>query len=471
MKNKFKFQFNAVLITAVTVAVVILLNAVVSTISSKMPLTVDLTRDKVYEFSNYTKEIMKALDKEVQAYALYPENAEGNVYTSYAQEYLAKYERLNKNFKVTFVDPYTNPSFTKKYEDMGKTVSVGSIILECENNVEIVPIDQMYYTSQYSGETSIDMEKKITAALVNVCGKSEKSKIYFTQGHDEYEEGQLVKVLEDEGFECEDLNIAINGIPEDASLIVMMSPSKDITPEEQDAIDKYLDNGGKALIVSEPGKTAQPRLDEYLLEWGLKINGDYVIEGDGNHAFQFQNGLPVPAPIMEEHQITQSLNKQKLVFMAPSSTSVTITEENVRRATVLPLLGTTKNSWGKINLAANVITFEDGDNIGPFSLAAISEMTDGSGGKVMAFGSVQALEISGILTESGYANGDFILNSVNYLTEKKGSSMDIRAKVISASKLTMSQTQVAGVWILVQYIIPILIVAAGIIVWLKRRYK
>ena len=412
MKNNIKYRINAVIITAITIVAVILLNAVISTVSSKLPMKIDLTRDKVYEFSDYTKEVISNLDKEISVYALYPSNTTGNEYITYAEEYLKKYEALSKNFKVIFVDPYNNPGFTKKYEEQGETISSGSVILECGENVEIVAMEDMYSSNQYTGETSIDMEKKITSAVVNVTGNGEQVKVYFTEGHNEHQPIQLSKTLEGSGYVCEFVNIAMKDIPEDASLLILMSPEKDFTPEERDSLDKYLDDGGKVIVVSEPGKPVLPRLDGYISEWGIEISGDYVIEGDSNHAFQFQNGLTIPSPVMNEHKINESLIRQKLIYMAPTVSSLKVREKNIRNTSITKLLTTTKKSYGKTNLSAEVLDKEEGDNDGPLTVAALSEMNDGSNGKLMVLGSVQAVELAGIMTESSYANSDFILNTV-----------------------------------------------------------
>lgn len=470
MKNNIKLSINAVVITAIVVAAVILLNTIFSVISSKLPMKIDLTKDKVYEFSDYTKEVMKSVDEEILVYALYPSNSNGNEYVTYAEEYLKKYENLNKNFKVTYIDPYENPGFAKKYEQQGQTINAGSIIFECGERVKIVDMEQMYSVNSFSGETQIDMEKKITAAVMDVVGKRNSTKVYFTEGQDEYNSVQLASALMEDGFECETVNIALSGIPEDADIIMMMSPSKDLSQEARDSLDKYLDNGGRAVFVFEPGKSKQPRLDEYLAEWGIAMNYDYVIESDSDYAFQFQSGLAIPAPKLAEHKITEKLIEQKLVFMAPAASSMTLNTNNINYAAITPLLTTSEKSWGKIDFTSNVATKEEGDTQGPLTVAALAERQGSDTGKIMVVGSLQALELDSILNETSYANGDFMLNAVGYLTETE-TSMDIRAKVISASRLTMSQAQVSAVWIVLQYMIPLAVLALGLFVWFKRRYK
>ena len=470
MRKNTKFGINALIITLVTVAAVILVNAVISTIAGKVPMKFDLTQDKIYEFSEHTKEIMSEIDKEINVYALYPANTNANEYITYAEEYLAKYEALNKNFKVTYIDPYSNPNFAKKYETQGETISAGSIILECGDNFRVVTMNQMYTTNSYTGATSIDMEKKITSAVMHVTGQEGTTKVYFVEGHDEYASTELALALAESGYKYDSINIGAKGIPEDAAMLIMLAPSKDLTAEERDALDTYLDNGGKALFAFEPGMPPLERLSSYLAEWGIVPRNDFIVENDPDHAFRIQTGMTIPAPSFVEHDITENLISQKLVYMTPSAGSLELDKNNIRRAELTPLMTTSEDSWGKVNLTSGTLDKEDGDNEGPLTVAALSEMPDENRSSIMVIGSLTAIELSGILQESSYANGDFILNAIGYITETDN-SMDIRAKVISASSLTMSQSQVVITWVLLQYILPIIVIVIGLIVWLKRRYK
>lgn len=467
MKNSTKFGLNAVIFTAITVAAVILLNAILSVVSSKIPMKIDLTREKVYALSENTKEIMKKVDKEINVYALYPANTGSNEYITYAEEYLSRYSALNKNFKVTFIDPDKNPGFAKKYEEQGQQISTGSIILECGDKVKTVAFSQMYSTNDYTGSTSIDLEKKLTAAVANVSGLSGDAKIYFTEGHNEDDAAGLVSALEDDGYAHETVNIAVSGIPDDATAIVIAAPTIDLSAEERDALDKYLDNGGKAVVIAQTGVEGLDRLYEYLAEWGTVPRGDFVVETDTNRFVNLYN-MPTPLPELEEHDITKNLISQKLVYIAPMAQSIELNEDNTRNAKITSLLSTTDKSYGKTDLGFTSYEKEDGDVEGPLTLAALAE--DGNGGKVFVIGSLTAATTGSIIGEQSYANGDFIMNTFGYLTESN-SSMNIRAKEISASKLNINQTQYVLTYIIIQYILPLIIIVAGLTVWLKRRYK
>jgi ABC-type uncharacterized transport system involved in gliding motility auxiliary subunit len=100
-------------------------------------------------------------------------------------------------------------------------------------------------------------------------------------------------------------------------------------------------------------------------------------------------------------------------------------------------------------------------------MSAISEKKeDGTSSAVFVIGSELATEN----TEGAFLNSDFILNAVNYISGID-SAVAIRAKKVSPEKMTMTQKQVNIAAFLLQWILPAVILLAGLVVWLRRRYK
>lgn len=468
-KIKLKMGLTAAVITAVVLACVIVFNSIVAIIADKHPLKIDLTRDRVYEFSQQTKDVMKNLDDSITAYALIPEGTQGE-YIDYIKEYLDKYRVLNENFKVEYIDPYENPSFMNGYSDGETQAQVGSVIVECGKKYEIINFNQIYTQNSFTGAVQIDMEKKVTNAVMTVTGQLSGASVYFTTGHSEYDAQNLKGALSDEGYKCADINISMEAIPDDAAMIFSSVPMADFTAEERDALDKYIDKGGKFVLITSPGMQPMERLDAYLEEWGMKLNYDYVIELDPNSALASGTGMPIPAAKMNEHAITQNILSSKSPLVMPDSMSLQVVK-SANSAVVSKLLETTEKSYGKKNIASTTIEKEEGDYEGPLCLAAVSEkIKDDVKSSVTVIGSLSATEIKGVLTEKAYLNGDFLLNTVSYLCNTQ-SSGSIRAKEISAQTMTMTQNQVV-IWALVlQYVLPLVIVLIGLVVWLRRRYK
>lgn len=450
-------------LTAAVVVGILLLNGIFSVITSKVPMKADLTHDKVYSFSEQTKEVMDNLNEPIDVYALYPDTLEGDLITA-IKEYLSQYESMNSNFRVTYKDPYEDPSFVRQY---GSDAGVGTVIIQKGDKFRTLPLNDLYIQDSETGQVSVDLEQQITNAVMYVNSDSSDIKVYFTTGHNEFLEGQLQNELSSSGYTVDTVNIALNGIPEDANLLIIEAPENDFTQEERDMLDSYLQNGGKAAFIFMAGTPVGERLGSYLSEWGITPHNDYVIENDADRAYRSQTGIPAPAPEMAEHEITQALLEKDNAFIAPVSCSFGIEQNNAQYAQVTSLLNTSENSFGTLNFSSTSTTKQDGDYEGPLSIAAYAEKMDS--GSIFVLGSLQSVEWSGILSDSSYSNGDFILNVFSYMTDK-GEVLNIRPKVISPENLTMTENQVQTATILLQYVLPLLILAVGLIVWLRRRY-
>lgn len=462
-----KLRINNLIVTATVIAGVILVNAIISAIAMKLPLKIDLTRNRVYEYSEQTKEVLDSLESDIQIYALYPETVD-NSYVNTVREYLDRYKKMNDKIKVVYKDPYEEPAFVRQY---GDDVTVGSLVVTNGDRVRIVPFDKLYRQSQFTGTTLIDAEKQLTSAIRYVGGKGNAAKVYFVKGHNEYAgaDSALAAELENEGYTVDEITISKDGIPEDANLIVFLAPSVDISAQERDAMDAYLLDGGKAAFVLSPGTPSLERLNTYIAEWGISVNNDFVVENDSSRAFRSQTGVPVPAPEMHKHATTEKLLDSDIAFISPNSCGFTLNKNNTQNANVTSLLKTSEDSWGITDLETLSADKQDGAIAGPITVSAIAEKSSAGSGKVFVLGSLQAAESPGILTDSSYCNGDFILNVCSYLTEK-GDALNIRAKIISSSTLTMTEQQIKIISVIIQYIIPIAVLLAGMAIWLRRRH-
>lgn len=467
-KIKLKMGLTSAVITVVVLVCVLFLNSIVGLVGDRIPLTIDLTRDKVYEFSAQTKEIMKNLDEEVYAYVLLPEGADGE-YIDYIKMYLDKYKMLSKKFKVEYIDPYDNPAFMNNYNDGENQADIGSVIIECDENFKVVTFDQIYSQSSFTNAVQIDMERKVTNAVMSVTGALGNANIYFINGHGEYQVQNLFSLFKDEGYPCQEVNLSVNGVPEDATILFSVAPMADFTEEERDALDAFLDKGGKFVLVASPGMQPMERLDAYLGEWGLALNYDYVIENDENSSLASGSDVPIPVARIEEHTITQKILDAKSPLALPDTMSVSVSNPK-NNASVTKLLMSSEKAFGKKNLNDIELVKKEGDLEGPLCMGAISEKMGSDSAAVMVIGSLSAVEIGQLVTESAFLNGDFMLNTISYLAGSTESG-SIRAKQISPEIMTMTQNQVVVSMLVLQYVLPVIIIIIGLVVWLRRRNK
>jgi len=455
MQKRFKYGVNATIVTVCVIVGVILVNMIFGVLSDKMSLKIDLTQDRIYELSDQTKDIMKNLSQPVDIVAFYPDT-EAEVILQ-VKEYLSRYQALSSNVHVQYVDPLANPEVANQYKGKGDTVDAGSIVVKNGDVYKVISLNSMYT------EQNINVERNITSAIMYVTGSLGEAKIYFTQGHNEFENTPLESVLRKENYTVEKVNLTLGDVPQDAQVVVISALQSDFTGDEIEKIDKYLQRGGNLMVTYMPFTTDTPRLDAYVAEWGIKINNDYVIEGDKNKSYTDSSRI-IAAPDMQQSPITEKLIGSGKVFLAPSSRSMDLNAQNAQNAVVTSLLKTTANSWGKINKDAASPDKEAGDTEGPFTLASIASRIEGTKANVMVFGSVEAL----LYVDTTYANEDFVLNTVAYLTDKQD-NLAIRPKAISMAEMAMTESQKSGVTIVI-FALPLLIIALGLFIWIRRRH-
>lgn len=463
-KGRLKYKVNGTFLMAAVLVGAVLVNLILGAIDTKIPLELDLTKENIYEFSQQTEDVMKALDKDITIYAIY---SDGNMPTT-VEKYLDRYKALSSHVSVTTIDPYTEPTKIQPFEAKGETVSNGSLIVECGDKYKIISSDQMTATDMLQQQNLV-LESKITNAVYYVTGSGELQTIYFTQGHGETEKGQLQSALENEDYLTATLNLSVSDVPEDADAVVVMAPQLDFTEEERDRLDAYMEKGGNAAFFFTPGGEKLQRLSAYLAEWGIEPNFDYVVEENQSKNLMTRLGAS-PVPELQEHDITTNLITQKLTYVAFQSMSLTVNTVNPQYSQNTSLLLTSDDSYGKANVQSDTSAYEEGDYTGPLTLAAIGEKEhdDGSVSRLYVSGSAWAVEYPSIMSEATYANGDLTLNTFSWMTEKP-SGLSIRPKVLSTDTMKMTQTQ-GTVTVVIVLVIPIALLIFGIVVWFRRRY-
>lgn len=468
MKNKLKL--NSVIATAAVIICIVILNLIVNTIAVKKPLKIDITKDRIYSFSEQTEKLVKDLDKNVDIYAMYTDTMKSE-YDNYVREYLKKYEVLSDKIKVTYVDIYIEPGAVKRFETDGEKLTERSIVVACGEKFRVLHFGDIYMQDQYDYSIYIDMESRITAAVAEVTAAKDVN-VYFTKGHGESECSELRRKFEEAGYICDEVQLSIGKVPEDASMLVIAEVTKDFADAEIETLDKFADRGGQIMLLVSPGYVIPETFAQYLDDWGITLNDDYIVENDPEKLFITAAGTTIPAAVMQESPITSSLIERKMSLLTPGARSITLREQNAYYAQHTPLLTTTNDSWARINYTdTTTAENESKDKSGPLTTAVIAQKDFGNGeyARLFVFGSLAAVETEGILYQSSYANSDFIMNAAAYMTVES-EPLGIRPRQVSASALTMTQKQINTVTIIL-YLLPLCIFAAGIVVWLRRRYK
>jgi ABC-type uncharacterized transport system involved in gliding motility auxiliary subunit len=471
--RKFKYGGYATIIVAVVLAILVVINLFVDVI----PLELDLSKERLYSLSEQTLKVLDELEEDVEIFTLAKTGTENPL----VDEILKKYARRTDRVTLTNIDPFRNPGFAKKYEDEeGRSPSEGSaIVVSGEKFKAISPYDMYNYrqadpNNPFSQEaSSVKIEQVITGAILNVTS-AKNPIVYLLQGHKEWPiPFRIREQMENENYTIQDLNLlTLEGVPEDADSLLIISPKIDITADEEVKIREYLfENQGTALFLLDLPFKNFPNLLKLLASYGLTVNPFLVVERDANrHVPELQTAL---VPELVSHDITDSIRDNDMPMLFPVSMALGQTEVKKRRLEIEPLIVTSEKAYGKIDLQSKELDQTLDDPNGPFDLAvAVTDEGEREGQETRAVvsGSAWFLYPDRILP---YAiqpgNIDFFLNSLSWLQGKE-ELISIRAKSLLVMSLSMNQVQFYIFAGLTMILIPFGILAAGLVIWLRRRH-
>jgi ABC-type uncharacterized transport system involved in gliding motility auxiliary subunit len=431
--------------------------------AKKKDIAWDVTKNKLHTLSPDTQKTLENLKSEVTVLAFF---SAGDQNMDVASELLNKYTRLTDKLKVQWIDPVKDPVMVKKYgirKDGGHRLVV-------------------LYPSPKEGETKAPTEQRVnditeeglTNAIVKVTHQSEKV-VYFVTGHNEADlddtqgEGlsEVKKRMEGEGLKAQKLNLAsTQEIPKDAGAVVLPGPLVDLAPAETETLRKYLNQGGRALFMVEP-QTSIKNLTGLLKEWAIEPD-EAVIVDPLSRLF----GAGVIAPVVQdypEHEITKDF---RLNTVFPTARPLTILHDTPG-VTAKPLALTLQSSWAETNIEKQPIEHDENEKSGPLPVAAvITKDTKSAADKrsdearLVVFGD---RDFATNQYHLAFGNEDFFLNCLNWLVEQTD-RITIRPRLRDASRLFLTETQSTAIFV-GAIEVPVLILIAGLWVWMTRRAR
>ena len=123
--------------------------------------------------------------------------------------------------------------------------------------------------------------------------------------------------VEQQNIEVADLSLLTEeSVPEDADCLLINGPDSDLSQDEVEAIQAYLDTGGDLIVLTDPAQDGQDltNLEALMGEYGMAANDGVVIEGD---TASYALGSPFYLlPNLESHSITSPLQEGRILYPA-----------------------------------------------------------------------------------------------------------------------------------------------------------
>ena len=480
--RRFRMGSFATVLTVIFVAALIILNMIVSAVSNRYPVQIDLTTDKIYGLSDETIEYLKGLEKEVDIYVLATEDgfSSASDYFLQAKETIKKFPQYTSKVDLSFVDMAKDPSFESKYASYN--IGTRDIIVECGSKIQIVKTSDLF-TLQYDSSTGYSYiqgsrtDEAITSAIMNVTSDY-TPKVTLLTAHSSFDATSFVSLLEQNSFEVITQDLLLEDIDPEAEVAILFAPSQDLDEDQLKKLDAFLDNDGQKgrslLYFASASQPAMPAMEAFLSEWGIVMEDATVYETDYSRIYNYSPLYSIVDFVNEE-----ILEDPSGYMLMPTARvmDTSFTERDGKTVEVLQKFG--PEALAIPNDAGEDYNIEDAEAYAwPALVLSTLEKSAGkvneSGvavlkSQVIVSASAASCE-SGLLSSNTFVNGKYYLNLINSVVGRDV-NYSVTDKVLDTNTLVMTNTQILGIAAVFVIVIPAALLVWGIVVFMRRRHK
>ena len=453
----------------------------------------DWTKARIYSLSEQTRKIVSGLKAPLRI-TVFMTPRQSRLLPE-VKELLTRYQSLSPKIEVEYLDPERNPARAEALVQESAGVRLNTVVFRSGDRTKFVPEDKLadydFAGMGQGGAPSLKAfkgEEAFTSAIVSVT-ETKQPKIVFSKGHNEAsldnsERGRgysdVKQMLERDNMVVATWDSLGKGdLPADADVVVVAGPQLAFLEPEAAALEKYLANGGRAMLMLDPvlpGPGAQPPdlgFRPIADKYGIRQGDDIVI--DPSNALAQMGAEVVLADKYGTHPIVRPLSDEKLPVIFQFSRSVTKAEKPPEGLAEAMLVETSNEGWGERDLKNLASEVEKGpnDTPGPVSLAVAVGPADESkppaaGTKTPRFVVTgnSRFATNGALANG--ANGIFFANTIHWLAGAE-KQMGIPPKTPDQSSLTLTESQLRRVAIASIAGLPALAILLGLWVWYRRR--
>jgi ABC-type uncharacterized transport system involved in gliding motility auxiliary subunit len=418
----------------------------------------DATANKRYTLSEQTSKIVKGLNGEVRL--TYWDKTDN---FPRAKDLLERYAQLSSKLKVEYIDPDKKPGLARE--------------------AGLTQAGIMTLISGMKREEARELtEEAITGAIIRVI-KDKVRMVCFTTGAGEAAVDSsdasgltaLKDLLEKDNYKTQVINLVEQAqIPETCTVTVVAGPRFDMTKPSVDALKAKVESGGRVMFLLDAplqmGKSPiapNKELAAVLAGWGVTANEDLVIDSSGIGQLM---GMSAAAPIVSKftsHPIVREFNNTRASAAMLLARSLDV--KNSDKTTVEALYSSSTRSFATANLkAAEIQEDPEKDKKGPLTLAAAGSYKLEQDNKQGRFVVVGSAGFAGNRMIGFQLNRDLAINMVAWLASDED-LISIRPKDPEDRRLQLNSGQILTIRLVSQFILPLIVIVAGVFVWWKRR--
>jgi ABC transporter family protein len=455
----------------------------------------DWSEERLNTLSAETLATLRALDRPVRVVHLYrpTDVAEANVAAD-VKRVLEAYAAESENFRLEIVDPERDPGRTSAVvaelglvtSDRESSTANVTVFLCGPNRTDVVqrdvariqPANPRAKPPEGPRILSYNPEEPFTQALRAVIDER-PANVAWLEGHDETRPDdatpqngitQAVRAMARDNFKIDPLELASRDVPADTDLVIVHCPRRAPSADEIAKLGRFLESGGKLLLVGEADVTELAAWNAVLDPYDLRFGDADVVAWDPTSCF----GDPV-APVVisgyaPHHPITRTLFEQQAATIWPRSRPVVVTHERAEVHAEALASTSARASWGeRLREGKADGRFDETDDVkGPIALAAAAEIAR-PGGKTTRIVITGDSEFSRNGWIDAHANRDFFANALDWLVDRSR-SIGIRPNVGVKRRVLLTEPFLASLFWGAGISMPAFVLLVGaVVLWYRRR--
>lgn len=481
-KARFNHTIGALVITAVVLVATILLNVVVSLMSDKLPgMSIDLTSKGAFQLSETSIKLAKNVKKDLKITFLddkqsYRSKASSNTYYAQVMAIAEEYGKYNNKISAEYVSIVDNPNFENKYPQ--ETLSADNIIVSCGDKYRVLDQYDIFnvksYYSTYSYIASSKAEEAFDGAILAVTS-TESTKLAIVEDNSTEDFTYFKNILEQNNYELVSVKLEQEDIPKDAKMLIVLTPEKDFSKTAAKKIRTYLENNkeyGKNMLYIPSLKTYKtPNLDEVLSDWGITV-GDglaYELESSSVYGRNMYDGILC---YMGSNAFTSKFDDNSAPVISSYARPITLDSkaetqsllQYSSKSGVCPSDADDSYDFTG-NAKGNIIIAGYGVN----GIFANDEKSSDKTSTVFVFGSSTMFEKT--ILASTYSDQKYILAMLSESCGRVDQEIAVEAKELTQYDVQIDNNSASVIGLVCYVGLPIAVICAGLIVFVKRRNK
>lgn len=509
-RKKLKYGSVATAITCTVIAVVVLLNILVSVLVEKYPLKLDLTEEGKFEISQESIDYLESLEKDVDFTVLMAESnfQSSNSAMKMVSEILEKYTQYSDKVHLSYVDPTSNPDVVNTYQaNYAGSLTEGDIVVsDTSDNTKLRVVNigdlftydqQKYYYYYYYGSGSLEDcitgfqgEQNLTSALMYVTDANPISVGILTKANGEalfntsYHTNSLsvmAQSLFKNGYDVQYLDLYTGDInPEIYDMLILPAPVNDLTTNAIDNLSAFLYHDGEydknLIYIADYTQGNTPNIDEFLETWGIQVTKNIAMESDSNTAQQVtlsnsRGAIPVPVVTIADETSGANLANASLPIVAPLCRTINLLWDSKSSGITSALLKTSDSVY--LNAMGEQSQNTDTTPVGTQNIMAVSKRSTiidntSHASNLLVIGSVSLFDAN-LMQDNSYNNAQYLISAINMISGKDN-NLVIASKDLTSETITITTAGMRAIYIVI-FMIPSAVIAIGVWVFLRRRNK